>query len=237
MTTAHEVPWRDDYKWKAFRDALTEVERLDYTGEAGIDRSYVAELRWRHWNVAFAVEYSLEFAEPADVLEAAECGVADGTTAYIAMRQALDHSSLRGRELRFHLYDAWAGMDDARLLPSEAGSSGRYQRLSLEATRQNLDRFASHCRYHVGYIPESLSSQPAPASVFYVHIDLNASVPTREACEFFWPRLVPGGVILFDDYGWLGFEDTKAAVDEFFSDKPGVLLKFPTGQAVFLRRR
>ena len=59
------------------------------------------------------------------------------------------------------------------------------------------------------------------------------SKPTESALDFFYPRLVPGGVILFDDYGWDAYEDTKNAIENFFTNKPGILMKLPTGQAIY----
>ena len=76
-------------------------------------------------------------------------------------------------------------------------------------------------------LPES------PHSIVYLHIDLNSAKPTLAALNFFYPRLVKGGVILFDDYGWREYKDTKKVVDEFFSSKPGILLKLATGQAIY----
>ena len=57
--------------------------------------------------------------------------------------------------------------------------------------------------------------------------------PTISALEFFLPKLVIGGVIIFDDYGSIGHPDTKIEIDQFFSDKSGILMKSPTGQAIY----
>jgi len=54
-----------------------------------------------------------------------------------------------------------------------------------------------------------------------------------DALEFFHPRLEKGGVILFDDYGQEKYKDTKNVIDEFIYDKSGMLLKLPTGQAIY----
>ena len=40
-------------------------------------------------------------------------------------------------------------------------------------------------------------------------------------------------IIVFDDYGNTGYPDTKIEIDEFFKNKPGVLMKSPTGQAIY----
>jgi hypothetical protein len=72
-----------------------------------------------------------------------------------------------------------------------------------------------------------------PKKVAWLHIDLNSAGPTVAALDFFYPRMAERGVILFDDYGHHGFEDTMAAVNEWASAKSGMLLPLPTGQAVF----
>ncbi len=40
---------------------------------------------------------------------------------------------------------------------------------------------------------------------------------TRDAIEFFWPRLVPGGKIVVDDYGWEPCAGVKKAVEDFYA--------------------
>ena len=44
---------------------------------------------------------------------------------------------------------------------------------------------------------------------------------------------MPGGVILFDDYG--GFADTRRIVDEFFKNKKGHFTNYPSGQGIFIK--
>ena len=89
--------------------------------------------------------------------------------------------------------------------------------------------------YRVGHIPESLISDEAPKSIVYMHIDLNSAKPTLSTLEFFFARLIKGGTVLFDDYGQEEYKDTKKVIDKFFSDKPGMLLKLPTSQAIYFR--
>lgn len=234
MTTQHALPWEGD-DWAGFRSTMRDAKALSHTGEAGIDRDYLDELAWRHWIVCHSVRHAILFSGSPDA-SFVECGVADGVTSFFALREILAGARPHGEQWRMHLYDAWSGMSAANLLTTEADREGRYQNLSLELTRSNLKEFEDLCVYHVGRIPDSFREQPGPPeSVRWVHIDLNAAVPTRDACEFFWPRLVGGGVFLFDDYGWLGFEDTRRTIDDFFRSKPGTLLKLPTGQALFMR--
>jgi len=64
---------------------------------------------------------------------------------------------------------------------------------------------------------------------------LNAAKYTLDTLEYFFPRITRGGVILFDDYGDTSYSDTKEIVDKFFSNKSGILMKLPTGQAIYYR--
>lgn len=50
----------------------------------------------------------------------------------------------------------------------------------------------------------------------FVHLDMDLYEPTRIAVEMLWPRLVPGGVMVFHDYDNLSFPGVKIAVDNFF---------------------
>ena len=104
-------------------------------------------------------------------------------------------------------------------------------------TKRNLSEFSNNIVYHKGHIPNTLNSKPeSPGTIFYLHIDLNSSKSTLATLEFFYPRLVPGSVILFDDYGWDQYEDTKNTVELFFNKKSGILMKLPTGQAIYFHK-
>ena len=48
-----------------------------------------------------------------------------------------------------------------------------------------------------------------------LHIDVDLYEPTRVALETFYPHVVRGGIIIFDDYG--AFAGANKAIDDFFS--------------------
>ena len=91
-------------------------------------------------------------------------------------------------------------------------------------------------RPKVGFIPDSLGVPPLPPEqVVFLHIDLNAAMPTQAALDMFGPRMPRGGVVVFDDYGWVGYPETKEVVDAWAAGRNGTLLKSPTGQAIFFQ--
>jgi hypothetical protein len=53
----------------------------------------------------------------------------------------------------------------------------------------------------------------------FVHIDVDLYQSVLDGCNFFFPRMVKGGIIIFDDYGFESTKGAKKAVNEFFADK------------------
>jgi hypothetical protein len=52
--------------------------------------------------------------------------------------------------------------------------------------------------------------------VSLLHFDCDLYKPTLKALEVLWPLVVPGGIVLFDEYGIQPWEGESNAVDEFF---------------------
>lgn len=189
------------------------------------------ELMWRHYVVFWSARYSAK-ATRSPVKNLVECGVCDGLTAYFAMSAVKGHGAFKA-----FLYDAWEGMKAEQLLESERSAAGSYSYLSVENTKQNLAAFEREATFVKGFIPQSFEAGGTPRDIVWLHIDLNASLPTTSALKALFDNVLPGGIILFDDYGWGGYHDTKVAVDAFFESKPGILLPMPTGQAIFFRHQ
>jgi hypothetical protein len=174
-------------------------------------------LMWRHYIVFWSARYAAKIANNYPVKNLIECGVCDGLTIYFAM------SSLNGKyNFKSFLYDAWDVVDT-------------YSFLDIENTKNNLSSFKNETVFNKGYIPESFRTLNNPSEIAWLHIDLNSSVPTKAALQFFFARLQPGGVILFDDYGRHAEYETRLIINDFFSKKDGILLPLPTGQAIYFK--
>lgn len=66
----------------------------------------------------------------------------------------------------------------------------------------------------------------------FVHIDADLYKSVMECLEFFYHRVVKGGIIISDDYGFLSCPGAKKAVDEFFKDKIETPIYLLTGQCL-----
>lgn len=240
METKHCVPWAGDrgsaFFLKASEDAVN-FELADVHQYHGITMAEKIYLRaWNNWVVTYAMRHAIEFTKKTE-FESVECGVCDGLSAFFAMRELQGHlESGRINSFRMHLYDSWAPMREEGLTEWEKKQVGNYADNDVERTKRNLSEFADNAVYHQGFIPEVLRQPPEPPeTISYIHIDVNSAKSTVDVLEFYFPRLLEGGVVLFDDHGWLGFNETREAVLKFFEDKPGLLMPSPTGQAIYYR--
>lgn len=237
MTSEHDLPWSNGLEGEIFRKASTDLKNSFKFNRATIETypKNLDELLWRHWIVSYSIRYAIKFANTSE-FNFAECGAADGVSTFFALREIVGQKQLK-ENFSMHLYDAWDAMRRDDLLDSELPNVNRYAGSNIDIIKENLSEFSKWLVYHQGYIPESFTTPPeSPQTIVYGHIDLNSAKPTLAALEFFYPRLVSGGVILFDDYGWEGYEDTKIMIDKFFHNKTGIVQKLPTGQAIYYHK-
>jgi O-methyltransferase len=151
--------------------------------------------------------------------ELAECGVYKGGTAKILAELVPDRP--------LHLFDTFSGMPETDPI-RDLHKAGDFADTTLDSVRAYLSGHAN-VRCVPGLVPQSLEVI-ADRSFSFVHIDLDIYVPIKAACEFFYSRLERGGILLFDDYGYASCPGARAAVDEFFADKPETTMAMITGQ-------
>jgi O-methyltransferase len=70
-----------------------------------------------------------------------------------------------------------------------------------------------------GYFRDTLPRMPDVRYCF-VHLDCDLGTSYQECLEYFYPRVVHGGFICFDEYRIQAWPLTTRVIDDFFSDKP-----------------
>ena len=156
----------------------------------------------------------------------AEVGVYQGGTATLLADLLLDSA----RPL--HLFDTFTGMP-----PTDAHRDmhveGDFSDTSVEAVSR-LVAHSTSTRLYPGFFPAT--AEPLGAQRFaFVHVDVDIYQSVLDSCDFFHPRLVPGGFLLFDDYGWTSCPGARAAVDAYYAGRPEQPVYLPTGQALVVR--
>jgi hypothetical protein len=74
-------------------------------------------------------------------------------------------------------------------------------------------------------IPHYIKENPG-MRIALLHFDVDLYRPTKIALEHMWDLVVPGGVLVFDEYGIPPWEGESRAVDEFFAGKKVLLQRF-----------
>ncbi len=171
----------------------------------------------------------------------AECGCFKGLSSHLMCKTIKSKiSTFKGEG--FQIFDSFEGLsklqdEDCDIAtsshndrpPSEIMKEGNFA-VDLERVRANLSEFPN-IQYFKGWIPHSFPSENTNKYRF-VHVDVDLYQPTLDSFEYFWPKILPGGIMLCDDFNWSGAEK---AVKEF-SLKHGVAYEVsPFNQAYFVK--
>ena len=162
-----------------------------------------------------------------------ECGVNTGLLS-LAVCEYVDFNGL-GKN--FYLFDTYCGIPVEQMSETEAAlRKGANDDMYFECYELAVANFAPFPRARLvrGKVPATLSSVEIE-KVAYLSVDMNIAYPERAAIEHFWPRLVPGGLVVLDDYGFRGYEEQKAAMDEFARQVGIEILTIPTGQGLIIK--
>ncbi len=137
---------------------------------------------------------------------------------------------------RYHLFDTFAGIPDTELTEGEKaqGYVARLSNTSVDYVRERLAPWRDQLVFHVGDVFETIHKANT-GDLSLVHMDLNASAPTRIALEYAYERLVPGGIIVFDDYGYGEVNDQRTVIEEVCDPLPENLITLPSRQALLIR--
>jgi O-methyltransferase len=85
-----------------------------------------------------------------------------------------------------------------------------------------------------GRVLETLS-QIDSDRISYASIEMNIVEPEIAAAAFLWPRMLPGAIVVLDDYGWRPHIGQKHAWDAFAKSRRHMILGLPTGQGLLIK--
>ena len=211
--------------------SMIEMLILGYYKKYGQGQLTVGGIR-RFWRIEPAVLFSpnelwmlreLARAQKSHGGAFAEVGVARGVSAEV-MCQGKDRST------RFHLFDTFTGLPTPGELDPrfEAGMFSTPE----SVVRQRLSRYKNWFIYK-GLFPQTADSV-RHEKFSLVHLDVDLYQSTLECLQFFWDRMLPGGIVISHDYSQC--EGVYRAFRDFFADKLDArLIELPTTQIMVIK--
>lgn len=158
-----------------------------------------------------------------------ECGVFRGGTAMM-LAKIINEQDSSDRHL--HLFDTFSGMPETDP-EKDLHKAGDFASTSVDEVRQRL-AIEKNVSFHPGWIPETfLGLDLAP--IAFAHIDVDVYRSIIDCCEYIYPRLRSGAVMVFDDYGFASCPGARQAVDDFFRNRDEEPLCLMTGQALVIK--
>lgn len=157
----------------------------------------------------------------------AECGTYRGGSAYLIAKTLEKPTNL-------HLFDSFEGMPDL-ITSHDTHKKGDLKDTSFDHVRKLMAPF-KNIFIHKGLFSANFP-QISPEEKFkFVHCDADIYQSVHETNEFFYPKLVKGGMLVYDDYGWASTKGAQKAVLDFFKDKKEYPIYLPTRQAFIIKQ-
>lgn len=176
---------------------------------------------WRRYVLACAAYHCVQL--DGDFVE---CGAYTG----VAMKTVVDYLGGTAFPKTFWGYDIFA--HDATM-PNPALEG--HQEDLFERVREKFSDYPQ-VRLVKGLIPE-VFARHCPDRIAYLHIDLNQAPAEVAALEALFERMVPGAILILDDYEWSGFyRPQKLAEDVWFEARRYRVMPLPTGQGLVIKR-
>jgi O-methyltransferase len=190
-------------------------------------RPYTLTSPERLFAVSSAIQYLVAQRIPGDIVE---CGVWKGGS---MMAAALTLLKQNDASRHLYLFDTFEGMTapvqhDVDFQGSSAADQMKkakkddaasiWAAVPLDEVKRNLASTGydpQKVHFIKGKVEDTLPGQ-APPGIAMLRLDTDWYESTRHELEHLFPRIVPGGILIIDDYGhWQG---ARKAVDEYFQE-------------------
>jgi O-methyltransferase len=159
-----------------------------------------------------------------------ECGCWKGHSSYIIAKIIANSKQPR----TFHIFDSFeGGLSERQAQDGKAILGENFS--STEDELFNTLKGFDFVKTYKGWIPERFN-EVADREFCFVHLDVDLYQPIKDSLEFFYPKIVKGGVIVLDDYGYSAFPGTKKATDEFLQNNEySFFYKMPVGSCLIIK--
>ena len=182
----------------------------------------------RRFALIQAVNYIIKNKIAGDIVE---CGVWKGGSIMVIAKTLL---TLKSYDKELYLFDTFEGMPkpkefdvasyDNRMAIKQFedlkinDNSSNWSKIELDEVRNNVfsTKYNKEKFHFIKGKVEDTIPEFSPETISILRLDTDWYESTRHELIHLFPRLVKGGVIIIDDYGY--WQGAKKAVDEYFTE-------------------
>ena len=192
--------------------------------EKNISTQQEQSLAWRLHTLCWAAKHALKIEG-----DFVECGVFHG----FSFAVLTDYLQFENVKKKLYLYDTYEGIPEE--YNSENRSTELYKKLGDLAPKVR-ERFSKYPNVEVvkGTVPDSFKTA-CPEKIALLHVDMNSSKSELAALNALYDKVTQGGIIIFDDYGWVGYGQQTVAEFEFMRERNQSIMELPTGQGLMIK--
>jgi hypothetical protein len=188
------------------------------------------DIQWRIHVLCWAAKHAMNLEG-----DFVDCGVHTG----IFARAVVNYINFQESSKKYFLLDTFNGLDENYSNEKELqrnklmGYDKEDPDLLYEQVVNTFKGF--NVKIIKGAVPETLKYVNSD-KICYLSVDMNCVDPEVAALEYFWDKMVSGGVIILDDYGYANStNDQKKAHDLFALSKNVQILTLPTCQGLLIK--
>lgn len=191
-------------------------------------KGQVPDIRWRKHIACWAASHALTL--DGDFVE---CGVHTG----LLSMTICSYLDFEKTDRNFYLFDTFNGIPIDQLRSEEkALGLSHNQHIYFDCYDIAQRNFAAYPNVHLirGRLPDTLTGVPL-SKIAYLSMDLNNANAEEMTIRTLWEKLVPGAVVVLDDYGFTGHEAQYTMWNGFAREKGRMIATLPTGQGLLIK--
>ncbi len=183
--------------------------------------------RYRLWELWCLVEESKKIKNGAII----EVGSWRGGSGTLMAKK----SQMIGIKNNVYLCDTFSGMvKTSEKDPQYKGGEHSDCKIEdIEQLKQNLN--LNNVIVLKGIFPDETSKLLKDKKFRLIHLDLDVYESTKDAFNYLWPKLEIGGIVVFDDYGFVGCNGVIDFVNEVKVNEDRIFIHNLNGHAIFIK--
>ncbi len=159
-----------------------------------------------------------------------EIGVFEGGTGAIIAKQA----ELNNINEKVYLCDTFDGVvKSSEYDPHYTNGEHKATKIIVETLLQNMN--IQNTVILEGIFPDDTGQKVENLDFRFCHIDVDVYKSAKDIVEWIWPKMVIGGIIVYDDYGFSTCKGIATQVEEQIDLKDRIVIHNLNGHAIIIK--